>query len=174
MSRTVMQAAALAFAVLSSDIVLAGTDACQPVRDSIEKLNSTVKFQQKGIITYIGTGASYSLDYVAAGDKEFSRRDDGQWRIDIRHPVALVVDSKVAVYECSRVGVDRLESASAVVYTYKRLTPDHMVRHVKAWIAESSGQPLQTEMTIETEPDRKARFTFSYDPNAALPMVANP
>jgi hypothetical protein len=164
---------ALALATLTSGGVLAAGDACQPVKDAIGKLNAAQQFQQRGIVTYIDSGKSYSLDYLVSGNKEYSRKEDGAWKIDTRQPVALVVGNEAAVYECRRIGTDRLGNASAVIYTYKRLTPDHRVRNVKAWIAEDTGEPLQTEMTIETEPGRKARFMFNYDQNASLPMVGD-
>lgn len=164
---------ATALATLTSGNVFAEDDACQPVRDAIGKLNAARQFQQRGVVTYVDSSKSYSLDYLVSGNREYSRKDDGAWKIDPRQLVALAVGNKAAVYECSRIGTDRLENASAVIYTYKRLTPDHKVRNVKVWIAEGAGEPLQTEMTIETEPGRKARFTFKYDPSALLPVAGN-
>ncbi len=164
---------AIFLAALTSGNVLAEDNACQPVKDAIEKLNAAQQFQQRGVVTNIDSGKSYSLDYLVSGNNEYSRRDNEAWKIDTRQPVALVVGNEAAVYECSRIGIDRLGNTSAVIYTYKRLTPDHKVRNVKAWIAENTGEALQTEMTIETEPGRKARFTFNYDPNALPPAVGN-
>ncbi|MGG6898581.1 hypothetical protein [Rhizobium sp. BR 315] len=146
-------------------------DACQPIRDAIAKLNAATQFQQKGIITELDGGKSYSLDYVVSAGKEYSRRDGGSWRIGSRQAVPLIVDGKPAVYECSRTGTGSLGEAVTVIYQYKRLTADHRVRDVKAWIAEGTGEPLQTEMIIETEPNRKATFTFSYNQQADLPAV---
>lgn len=161
----------IALTALMGGTARAQTDTCQPVNDAISKLNAANQFQQKGIITYIDTGKSYSSDYFVSGDKEYSRKDSGSWKVGVRQDIPLIVDGKPAVYECSRVGTEWLGDVSTVVYTYKRLTPDHGARDVRVWVDESTGKPLQTDMSFETASDRRARFTFSYNPQAALPMV---
>ncbi|WP_271023077.1 hypothetical protein [Rhizobium sp. RCAM05973] len=167
----IIRVVAITLAVLASGSARADTDVCQTIRDAIAKLNAANQFQQKGIITYIDTGKSYSLDYLVSGDKEYSRKDSGSWKVGVRQAVPLIVDGKPAVYECSRAGTERLGDVSTVIYTYKRLTPDHGVRDVRIWVDESTEKPLQTDMSFETASDRRARFTFSYNPQAALPMV---
>lgn len=132
---TTIRATVMTLVALTCGNARAETGSCEPVKEAITKLNSAAQFQQRGIITYIRTGKSYSLEYLAAGGKEYSRRDDGPWKINTRQPVALVVDNKAAVYECSRTGTELLGSTAAVIYTYRRRTPDHMVREVKAWVA---------------------------------------
>ncbi|MGM4986539.1 hypothetical protein [Rhizobium sp. 11_C7_N12_5] len=173
MRNTTVGLLAIALASLVSENARADPDACQPVKEAIGKLNATSQFQQKGTITYINGGKSYSLDYLVSDDKEYSRENDGPWKVSPRQPVPLIVDNKPSVYECGRVGTDYVSGVSAVIYRYKRLTPDRAVRDVRVWVADESGEPLQTEMTIEAESQRKAKFTFSYDPNASLPTVGN-
>ena len=172
MMNTIIRAVVgIALAALTGGTAHADADSCQPVKDAIGKLNAATQFQQKGIITYVDAGKSYSSDYLVSGDKEYSRKDSGSWKVGVRQAIPLIVDGKPAVYECSRVGTERLGDISTVVYTYKRLTPDHGARDVRVWVDESTGKPLQTDMSFETASDRRARFTFSYNTQAALPMV---
>ncbi|UWU20934.1 hypothetical protein N2601_16975 [Rhizobium sp. CB3060] len=151
---------------------IARADECQPIIGAIGKLNSATQFQQKGISATDGE-KSHSIDYLVSNDKEYSRRDNGPWKISARQLVPLIIDGKSTVSECSRVGIEQLGDVSAIVYIYKRLTPAHDVRDVRLWVAESTGKPLQTVIGIDTEPGQKYKFTFSYDPHAALPTVGD-
>ncbi|MFS8110945.1 hypothetical protein QD460_04395 [Rhizobium jaguaris] len=153
-------------------IARADNGECRPIIDTIGKLNSASQFQQKGV-TDTDTNISHTRDYLVSGDKEYSRRDNGPWKVGARQLVPLIIDGKSTVSECNHVGVELLGGASAIIYTYKRLTPDRDVRDVRLWVDESTGKPLQTVITIATDPGQKYKFTFSYDPQAALPTVGD-
>ena len=174
MRNTTVGLLAIALASLVSENARADADACKPIRDAIGKLNAAHQFQQRGTVTHIDSGKSYSLDYVVSDDKEYSREKNGPWKVGSRQLVPLIVDDKSSIYECSRVGTGRLGETSAVIYVYKHVIADRRVRDVKVWIAGDGGEPLQTEMTIETESNLKGKFTFTYDPHAALPKVDGP
>ncbi|MFS8056607.1 hypothetical protein QD357_27900 [Rhizobium sp. BR 317] len=162
----------VALTALTWGIARADTDECRPIIDAIGKLNSASQFQQKGI-TDTDTNISHTRDYLVSGDKEYWREDNGPWKVGVRQLVPLIIDGKSTVSECNRVGVERLGDAAAIVYTYKRLTSDRDVRAVRLWIDESTGKPLQTVITIATDAGQKYKFTFSYDPQAALPTVGD-
>ncbi|MDL2405193.1 hypothetical protein PY650_05895 [Rhizobium calliandrae] len=168
--KRIIRATMAIMTALTCGVARADSNDCRPITEAIGKLNSAAQFQQKGIITAIDTGKSYSHDYLVSGDKEYEREDNRPWTVGVRQPIQLVIDGKSTVSECSRDGVERLGDVSAIVYTYKRLTPGHLVRDVRLWVTESTGKPLQTEISIEADTSRKGKFTFSYDPNAALPM----
>ena len=162
---------AIALAALVSGSAYAATDACQPIRNAIEKENAANQMQVSSVLTYTDSGRSYYYDHLYSRDRYYWRNRNGPWELYPRRPVPLLADGKPAVYDCRFAGTDRIGGATVAVYTYKHFYPDHEVLEFTGWIDADSGKFLQTEQSGRPLSDHKTMYTFSYGPNPPLPAV---